>query len=65
MELAPQLTGVNIPVIQEEAILEEDVNDEIHKAFDSHAKEVFPEEVPVVRVGTVVFTWGPCERVAF
>lgn len=50
--------GLNLPVIQEEAVLEENVYDEVDKAFHSHAKEVLPEEAPVVRVGAVVFTWG-------
>lgn len=57
--------GLNIPVIQEEAILEENINGEVDKAFHSHAEEVLPKKVPVVRVGAVVFTWGAGHRFAF
>lgn len=47
----------NLPVIEEEAILEEYVEDEIHKSFDSHAEQVLPDKIPVVGVWTVLLTW--------
>lgn len=45
------------PLIQEEAILEEYVEEEIEKSCDSHAEQVLPKEVPVVRVYGVLLTW--------
>lgn len=47
---------VNLPVIKEEAILDQNVDKEIDEAFSRHAKQVLPNEVPVVRVWTIVFT---------
>lgn len=55
--------GANVPVVQEEAILEENVEDEVGKAFHSHAEEVLAQKVPVVGVRAVVFTWGAGDRV--
>lgn len=55
--LATMSTIQNVPVIQEEAILEENINEEVDKALHSHAEEVLPEEVPVEGVRAVVFTW--------
>lgn len=44
------------PVIQEETILKENVKDEIHKSFNSHAEQVLPNKVPVIGVWTVLLT---------
>lgn len=50
------LSLLHLPAILKEAILEENVNDEIDKSLDSHAEQVLPDEVPVIGVWTVVLT---------
>lgn len=47
---------LHLPVIQEEAILEENVKDEIDKSFSSHAEQVFPDKVPVIGIWTIILT---------
>lgn len=45
---------LHLPVIQEEAILEENVQDEIDESLNSHAEQVLPNKVPVIGIWTVV-----------
>lgn len=47
---------LHLPVIHEEAVLDENVNDEIHKSLGSHAKQVPSDEDPAKGIRTIVLT---------
>lgn len=47
---------LRLPVIQEEAILEKYVQDEIDKSFNSHAEQVLPNKIPVIGIWAIILT---------
>ena len=44
-------------MVEEEAVLDEDGQGEVDKAFCRHAGQVFPQVVPTVRVWSVLLAW--------
>lgn len=47
----------DLPVVQEESVLDEDVEGEVHKALNSHETKILPDKVPLERIHFVVL---PC-----
>ena len=46
-----------VPVVQEEAVLDEEIQEEVDKALHSHESHILPHKVPAERIHSVLLSW--------
>lgn len=54
----PQGSGMDVPSGEEEVVLDEEGQEEVHHPFCRHGNQVLPNEVPLEWIWRVLLTWG-------